>query len=75
MKEILLKTWITLKPNARKESVEALPDGSLRLSVRAPAVEEKANDAVVELLARHFGVSKSMVRIVMGGRGKLVEVA
>ena len=59
-----------VKPNAREEGVEALPDGALRVCVNAPAQEGRANEAVVRVLATHFGVRKSAIRIIMGARGK-----
>ncbi|TQF65963.1 DUF167 domain-containing protein [Rhodococcus spelaei] len=66
-----------IKPNSRKGPlVETLDDGTLLLYVRAPASEGKANKAAEELLARHFGVSKSSVRLTSGStsRHKRFEV-
>ncbi|WP_455566507.1 DUF167 domain-containing protein [Nocardia gamkensis] len=61
----------TIKPNSRKGPlVETLDDGSLHLYVRAPAVEGKANKAAVELLAEHFGVAKSAVRLTAGATSR-----
>ncbi|GAB2670513.1 DUF167 domain-containing protein [Nocardia goodfellowii] len=57
----------TVKPNSRKGPlVETAADGTLTLYVRAPAVEGKANKAAIELLAEHYGVSKSSVRLIAG---------
>ncbi|MFD6217702.1 DUF167 domain-containing protein, partial [Nocardia salmonicida] len=44
--------------------------GSLTLYVRAPAVEGKANKAAIELLADHFGVAKSAVRLTAGATSR-----
>ncbi|WP_327152442.1 DUF167 domain-containing protein [Nocardia sp. NBC_01329] len=66
-----------IKPNSRKGPlVETLPDGTLRLWVRAPAVEGKANRAAAELLASHLGVPKSAVRLTAGptSRRKRFEI-
>ncbi|MGK8509398.1 DUF167 domain-containing protein [Nocardia asiatica] len=60
-----------IKPNSRKGPlVETLDDGSLHLYVRAPAVEGKANKAAVELLAEHYGVPKSAVRLAAGATSR-----
>lgn len=60
-----------IKPNSRKGPlVEPLPDGTLQLWVRAPAVEGKANKAATELLATHFGVPKSAVRLTAGATSR-----
>ncbi|MFI2282262.1 DUF167 domain-containing protein [Nocardia beijingensis] len=61
----------TIKPNSRKGPlVETLDDGSLQLYVRAPAVEGKANNAAIELLAGHYGVAKSAVRLTAGATSR-----
>lgn len=66
-----------IKPNSRKGPlVETLPDGTLLLWVRAPAVEGKANRAAAELLAAHLGVPRRAVRLTAGAtsRHKRFEV-
>ncbi|MFG1794283.1 DUF167 domain-containing protein [Nocardia sp. NPDC049149] len=61
----------TIKPNSRKGPlVEILDDGTLTLYVRAPAVEGKANKAAIELLAEHYGVAKSAVRLASGATSR-----
>lgn len=68
---------VTIKPNSRKGPlVEVCEDGSLLVYVREQAVEGKANDALVKLLAKHFGVSKTSVVIAKGhaSRYKIVEI-
>jgi hypothetical protein len=47
------------------------------VKVREPAADGRANDAVVEALAGHFGVPKSAITIVHGraSRRKLIELA
>jgi hypothetical protein len=44
--------------------------------VRAPAVDDKANDALRRLLAKHFGVRRSAVTIVRGAhaRAKTIRI-
>lgn len=48
----------------------------LTVSVQAPAVDGRANEAVVAALARAFGVQRGSVSIVRGSRSrtKVVEV-
>jgi uncharacterized protein (TIGR00251 family) len=52
------------------------PDGAVRLRVRAPARDGKANEAVEALVAARLGVSKSSVQLVRGAatRHKVIEV-
>lgn len=61
---------IVVKPNAKKEQIEEQPDGSYRVSVNVSPIEGRANDAVIRILADHFSVPKSAVRIVRGAHGK-----
>ena len=67
---------IIVKPSARKESVEKLTDGSLKVSVVAPPHEGRANEAVIKALASHFKIAKSRITILSGfkGKKKLVEI-
>lgn len=61
---------ITVKPNAKKNSVEKMADGTYRVCVKAPPRKGKANAAVVEALAEFFRVPKSCVEIAAGAKGK-----
>ena len=70
-----MKLQIKVMPNARKESViEA--DGVLVVRVNVVPEKGKANEAVIKLLAKHFKVAKSKVKIVRGltSRNKVVEI-
>jgi len=70
------KIAVTVKPNAKKAEVTQLANGEYRVEVREPAQDGKANQAVIELLARYLGVPKSTVRINRGlsSRHKLLEL-
>ena len=74
-----MRIEIKVTPQAKRNAVEGSPaggDGVFRVyTTRAPE-KGKANDAVVKLLAKHFGVPKSAITIVRGhtSRTKLVEV-
>jgi uncharacterized protein YggU (UPF0235/DUF167 family) len=66
-----------IKPGSRKGPlVVTAEDGTLELFVRAPAVDGKANQAAIELLAEHYHVPRSAVRLVGGAasRHKRFEV-
>jgi uncharacterized protein len=71
------RIWVIVKPQARKEEIVRLAEGEYRVLVHAPAKEGKANEAVVELLASHFSVAKSAIRIIRGqsARRKLIEIS
>lgn len=66
-----MKISVHLKPNSRhREEVVANDDGSLTVYTKAPAIEGRANAAAVKLLARHFGVAPSTVKLVRGAASK-----
>ncbi|MBB1566632.1 MAG: DUF167 domain-containing protein [Candidatus Saccharimonas sp.] len=66
-----MKISIHLKPNSRhREEVVANDDGSLTVYTKAPAIEGRANAAAVKLLAKHFGVASSKVKLLRGASSK-----
>ena len=77
-----MKIPTTIKPNSRhREEVVAGDDGSLTIYTKgsdgtyiiytkAPAIEGRANAAAIKLLAKHFGVSKSQIRLLHGATSK-----
>ncbi|MET0585534.1 MAG: DUF167 domain-containing protein [Candidatus Binatia bacterium] len=71
-----LKIAVTVKPNAKKAQVEELAEKQYRVAVRAPAQDGKANQALIDILADHFGVAKSAIKIIRGhaARHKLLEI-
>ncbi len=70
------RIWVYVKPRAKTEEVRKPDEGQYLASVHAPPQKGKANEALIELLANYFSVSKSSVRIIRGqtGRKKLIEV-
>ena len=65
-----MKYTIKVKTNAKENVVEEGPGGELRVRVKAPPQEGRANEAVIETLAAHFKVPKSFVTIVSGFKSK-----
>lgn len=65
-----MKVTVLAKPNSRKESVEALPDGSLAIKVNTVPEDGKANKRIIELLSEYFKIPKSRIEIISGHKGK-----
>jgi len=66
-----MKISVHLKPNSRhREEVVVGDDGVLTIYTKAPAIEGRANLAAVKLLAKHFGVSSSKVKLLRGAASK-----
>lgn len=66
-----MKIQIRVKPNSKKPSVTKGEDGVWLIAVKEPAIEGKANDAVVRAVAEEFGLAPSKVKILKGEKSKL----
>ncbi len=70
-----------MTPRGGRDTIEGLAEGAdgphLKLRVRAPAEGGKANDAVIRMLAKAWGLPASRLRLVSGAstRRKIIEVA
>ena len=71
-----MKIHVKVKPSSKTEELSQERE-SFIIKVKDPPKEGKANHAVIKLLAEHFGVPQSRVRILSGfrSRNKLIEVA
>ncbi len=68
---------VHVTPNSRQARVTKVGELSFEVKVDAKAIDGRANRRLVEIMAEHFGVSKSKVVIVSGAksREKVLEVA
>ena len=71
-----MKISVRIKPNARKNAVKPTGDNEYDVSVTAPPIDGKANDKLIEVLAKYFDKPKRSVRILRGvaSKQKLVEI-
>lgn len=66
-----MKISVHLKPNSHhREEVVKNNDDTLTVYVKAPAIEGRANAAAIKLLAKHFKVVSSKVKLVRGATSK-----
>jgi uncharacterized protein (TIGR00251 family) len=67
---------LRVSPGARKSAVVGRYGERWKIRVAAPAESGRANEALIELLAKTFGVARSQIRVVAGAgaRDKIVEV-
>ena len=63
-------------PNASRTAVAGVHGDAIKVRVAAPAIDGRANDALVEFLAERLSVSRTRVVIVRGmsSRRKIVAV-
>lgn len=67
---------VRVMPRASRDGIEGEYQGALKVRLTAPPVDDRANDALIQLLAERLNVSRSAVRIVAGekSRTKRVEI-
>jgi uncharacterized protein (TIGR00251 family) len=67
---------VRVQPRASRDEIVGVIEGALKVRLCAPAVENRANEALVEYLAGVLKTSKSAVRILSGAqsRTKRVEI-
>lgn len=61
---------------SKNEGVIKVDEVHYVVSVKAPPVEGKANDAIVKVLSDYFNVPKSHISIMKGGhsKNKIIEI-
>jgi len=71
-----VKITVRVKPNSRTEGVFPSEDGTYTVRVTAPPADGRANERVILLLSRHFGVPRSKISISRGfsGRTKVIDI-
>lgn len=75
-----MKIRIKVTPNARANEVVGWQEMDLLgrvllVRVKAPPVDGKANKALTQFLAKHFGVSKSQVSLEKGDTSRIKVVS
>jgi len=67
---------VRVQPRASRDEIAGTIEGAMKIRLSAPAIENLANDALIELLSRVLKTPKSAVRIRSGeqSRTKRVEI-
>ncbi len=67
---------VRVMPRARQNSVDVAPDGTIRVHTTAAPTDGAANAAVIKMLARHFNVPKTSIKIIRGetARNKIIQI-
>ena len=66
-----MRIYIKVSPRSSKNEVVKISEGEYKVRLTAPPVGGQANEALIELLAKHFGVAKSLIEIVGGKSAKI----
>ncbi len=67
---------VKVKPNANKNELKEISPGFFEARVSVPPEKGKANQRVMELLAKHFKIPKSKINLISGNtcKEKLFEI-
>ena len=65
---------VRVQPRASKDEIAGELEGALKVRLRAPAVENRANEALVEFMAQLLKRPRSAVRILSGERSRTKRV-
>lgn len=69
---MLLTVHVT--PNAKRNEIKWLDEDTVKIKLTAPAVDGKANKALVDFLSEQLDVSKSKIQIVRGLTARMKQV-
>lgn len=70
-----LRVFFKVRPGAKQSRFEGVHDGRIKLALKAPPVEGKANQALIRGLARFLDLPKSRIRIHAGAKDRRKTLA
>jgi uncharacterized protein len=65
---------VQVQPKSSSDEIAGVHDGRLKIRISAPPVDGKANERLIEVLAKALGVSKSSVEIIKGKTSKIKTI-
>ncbi|HMQ01526.1 MAG TPA: DUF167 domain-containing protein [Candidatus Doudnabacteria bacterium] len=71
-----MKLAIIAHPNSKRPRIESDLFGTLHVYVSEPALENRANLAVIEALAKYLQIKKAQLKLISGrkSKNKLFEI-
>jgi uncharacterized protein (TIGR00251 family) len=66
---------VRVQPRASRDEVSGVINGAMKVRLQAPALEDRANEALCEFLAWLLKTPKSAVRILSGDRNRIKRIA
>ncbi len=66
---------IRVQPNSSREGLGEIRNDALVIRLNAPAVEGKANDALIRFMSKKLDIPKSRITIVRGEKNRTKSVA
>lgn len=71
-----MRLAIKVLPRSSRNSVEEIEPGVFKIKMTSAPVDGEANKKLIELLADHFAIAKSKIKLVRGltSKNKVVEI-
>ena len=71
-----IRIEVYIQPRACATELDGTHDGLVKIRIAAPPVENAANLALIDFIARRLGIAKRDVRVVSGAasRRKMLEI-
>lgn len=68
---------LRIVPNAKRNEVTGVHGDALKIKIAAPALEGKANEALIEFVAEKLALHRRDITLISGdkSRDKLIEIA
>lgn len=61
---------VEAKPNAKKNEYSIINENTIKIKIKAPPVDGKANEAIIEYLSEILKLPKSKIRLLKGNTSK-----
>ncbi|MBU2101536.1 DUF167 domain-containing protein [Patescibacteria group bacterium] len=65
-----MRIKVKVKLNSKKSVFEEVKEGMYVARIKSPPIEGRANEELVSLIAKYFGVPKGRVNVVSGLKSK-----
>lgn len=65
-----MKFFVKAHPNAHKNQIIQLSNSEFEVYTTATPENNKANEAIIQLLAKHFRIGKTKITLITGEKSK-----
>jgi hypothetical protein len=71
-----MKINVIVITNAKSSEVTKIDDNSYKIRIEAPAIDNKANKHLIDVLSEYFKVKKSSISVIKGlkSKNKIIEI-
>ncbi len=71
----MIKLLIIVKPNSAKDEIAVDAENNITVKIRAKPIDGEANEYLIKYLAKELDISRSLIEIEKGARGRHKRIA